>query len=42
MSTLETIIWNVLGYASMPVILLSGFIGTAIIACFLLEKMGKD
>ncbi len=42
MSTLETIIWNILGYGSMPMILLGGFIGTAVIACFLLEKTGKS
>jgi uncharacterized protein (TIGR02808 family) len=25
MSTLESVIWHVLGYAAMPVIILSGF-----------------
>ncbi len=29
MSTLESVIWHVLGYAAMPVIILSGFVAVA-------------
>ncbi len=42
MGTLETMIWYILGYSAMPMILLGGFIGTAIVACFLLELAGKS
>ena len=37
MSTLEYIIWHVLGYAAMPVILLTGFVGVAIVSLWLLS-----
>jgi len=37
MSTLEYIIWNVLGYAAMPVILLIGFIGVAALSLWVLS-----
>ena len=39
MSTLESLIWNVLGYSAMPMIFLGGFVVTAIVACFLLEQL---
>lgn len=43
MSTLETIIWNVLGYSAMPLIFLGGFVATAIVACFLVDRLeGKE
>ena len=29
MSTLEYIIWHILGYSAMPVIFLAGFVGVA-------------
>ncbi|PSW19590.1 TIGR02808 family protein [Photobacterium sanctipauli] len=41
MSTLESIIWHVLGYAAMPVIILSGFIAVAACSVWLLS-LGKD
>ncbi|MDO6497586.1 TIGR02808 family protein [Photobacterium sanguinicancri] len=41
MSTLESIIWHVLGYAAMPVIILSGFAAVAVISIGLLS-LGKD
>lgn len=41
MSAMESMIWMALGYAALPVILLSGFIGTALVACFLLDKFGQ-
>ena len=40
MSALEQMIWNILGYSSMPVIFLAGFAGTALVAVALLKKLG--
>jgi len=40
MSTLEAMIWNVLGYAAMPTIFVVGFVITAAIGCFILETSG--
>ncbi|MBL4764811.1 MAG: TIGR02808 family protein [Colwellia sp.] len=40
MSELEQLIWNVLGYMSMPVIFITGFVGTALIAVAVLKMMG--
>jgi uncharacterized protein (TIGR02808 family) len=40
MSALEQMIWNVLGYSSMPVIFLAGFAGTALIAVAVLKLFG--
>lgn len=37
MSTLEWLIWHILGYATMPVIFLTGFVGTALVACILMD-----
>ncbi|MDW6005360.1 TIGR02808 family protein [Vibrio mangrovi] len=37
MSTLESIIWHILGYSAMPVIILSGFIAVAIISVWVLS-----
>ncbi|RMF14501.1 MAG: TIGR02808 family protein [Gammaproteobacteria bacterium] len=42
MSALESLIWTILGYASMPVIFLFGFIATAVVACVMLDLMGYD
>lgn len=41
MSTLESVIWHILGYAAMPAILLFGFLITVGVGCFLLEITGK-
>lgn len=41
MSALEQFIWYALGYATMPVIFVAGFIGTAVIGCFLLERVNS-
>ncbi|MGF1726670.1 TIGR02808 family protein [Photobacterium nomapromontoriensis] len=41
MSTFESIFWHVLGYAAMPVIILSGFAVVAAVSVWLLS-MGKD
>jgi len=40
MSALEQMIWNVLGYSSMPVIFFTGFAGTALVAVAVLKMMG--
>jgi uncharacterized protein (TIGR02808 family) len=40
MSALEQMIWNVLGYSSMPVIFLAGFAGTALVAIIILKMLG--
>jgi uncharacterized protein (TIGR02808 family) len=37
MSTLESIIWHILGYAAVPVIILSGFLGVALLSVWLLS-----
>ncbi|MCK5819207.1 MAG: TIGR02808 family protein [Psychromonas sp.] len=41
MSELEKIIWNVLGYSSMPVIFICGFIGVFVIAVGILKITGN-
>ncbi|WP_428775384.1 TIGR02808 family protein [Vibrio sp.] len=41
MSTLESVIWHILGYSAMPVIILAGFVGVAVISLWLLA-LGKD
>ena len=41
MSGLESTIWTVLGYISMPLIFIVGFIGTSYLSCFLLNSFNK-
>ncbi|MDN3695777.1 MULTISPECIES: TIGR02808 family protein [Vibrio] len=41
MSTLESVIWHILGYSAMPVIILSGFAVVAAISVGFLS-LGKD
>ncbi|CCN37653.1 conserved hypothetical protein [Vibrio nigripulchritudo SO65] len=41
MSTLESVIWHVLGYSAMPIIILTGFAGVAAVSLWLLS-LGKD
>ncbi|HAS6869230.1 TPA: TIGR02808 family protein [Vibrio parahaemolyticus] len=41
MSTLESVIWHILGYSAMPVIIFSGFVGVAAVSLWLLS-LGKD
>jgi uncharacterized protein (TIGR02808 family) len=36
-STLENILWHILGYATMPVIFIVGFIGVAVGSLWLLS-----
>lgn len=40
MSDLEQLIWNILGYSSMPFIFLFGFIATALAAVVILTTFG--
>ncbi len=40
MSTLESIIWTILGYISMPIIFLVGFAITAVVTCYVIEATG--
>jgi uncharacterized protein (TIGR02808 family) len=40
MSDLEQLIWNILGYSSMPFIFLFGFIATALVAVAILKVSG--
>ena len=37
MSTLENIFWHILGYATMPIIFIVGFIGIAVGSLWLLS-----
>ncbi len=41
MSALEQLIWYALGYATMPVIFITGFLMTAAVGCFLLERINR-
>ncbi|MBL4249445.1 TIGR02808 family protein [Vibrio fluvialis] len=38
MSTLESVIWHILGYSAMPVIILSGFLAVAVFCIWLLSR----
>ncbi|QQX82218.1 TIGR02808 family protein [Shewanella sp. KX20019] len=38
MSTLENVIWHVLGYSAMPVIILAGFTVVAVASIWILSK----
>jgi uncharacterized protein (TIGR02808 family) len=37
MSTFESVFWNVVGYSAMPIIFITGFIGVAAIALWILS-----
>lgn len=41
MSALETAIWYILGYITMPLIFVVGFAATAVATCFLLNRFSK-
>ena len=41
MSAGETFFWNVLGYSTMAIIFIVGFVITAAIGCFLLGLIGR-
>ncbi|MGY0217750.1 TIGR02808 family protein [Endozoicomonadaceae bacterium StTr2] len=42
MSTLEYVIWHILGYSVMPMIFIAGFAITALVACFLIDISQKN
>ena len=44
MSTLESVIWHILGYAAIPVIIVSGIVISALVFYFLVNIFveGKD
>ncbi len=42
MSTLESIIWHVLGYAAIPVIVLAGLVGSTLVFFLMLKLLGHD
>ena len=42
MSTLESVIWHVLGYSAIPVILLLGIVFSSTIYFLLLELIGHN
>jgi uncharacterized protein (TIGR02808 family) len=41
-STLESIIWHVLGYAAIPVIVLAGLVGSTLVYFLMLKLLGQD
>ena len=41
MSAGETLFWNILGYSTMAIIFIVGFVITAAIGCFLLGLIGR-
>lgn len=41
MSTIESIIWHILGYSAMPFIFIVGFIGVALVSLWILS-LGAD
>ena len=41
MSTLENVIWHILGYSAMPFIFFAGFIGVALVSLWILS-LGAD
>lgn len=42
MSELESIIWNILGYSSMPFIFIGGFIGVFVVSAGILKMFGAQ
>lgn len=40
MSTLESMIWTILGYLAMPTIFIVGFTGVAAVSLFVLKMLG--
>ncbi|MCL9783206.1 TIGR02808 family protein [Vibrio sp. S4M6] len=41
MSTLESVIWHVLGYSAIPFIILTGFLAVAVV-CIWILSLWKD
>ena len=42
MSTLESVIWHILGYAAIPVIVLTGIITATLLYMLMLKMIGRD
>ncbi|RLA05594.1 MAG: TIGR02808 family protein [Gammaproteobacteria bacterium] len=42
MGGIEDTIWNMLGYFSMPLIFIIGYLATAYVSCFLLNVFSKN
>jgi len=42
MSTLESIIWHVLGYSAIPLIVIAGIVGSTLVYLFLLKLRRAD
>ena len=42
MSTLEAFVWHVLGYAAIPVIVLTGIIVSTLLYILMLKLIGRD
>lgn len=42
MGGIEDTIWNMLGYFSMPLIFIIGYLATAYVSCFLLNIFSKN
>ena len=42
MSTLESVVWHVLGYAAIPVIVLAGLVGSTLVYFLILKILGQD
>jgi uncharacterized protein (TIGR02808 family) len=41
-STLESVIWHVLGYAAIPVIVIAGLVGSTLVYFLMLKLLGQD
>ena len=41
MSGMETTIWSIIGYACMPLIFIIGYMATAYVSCFILNRFSK-
>ena len=42
MSTLESVIWHILGYSAIPVIVLAGIVISTLLYLLLLKITGRD
>jgi uncharacterized protein (TIGR02808 family) len=41
-STLESVIWHVLGYAAIPLIVIAGLVGSTLVYFLMLKLLGQD
>ena len=42
MSTLESVIWHILGYSAIPIIVLTGIVVSTLLYMLLVKIMGRD